>query len=83
MMRSSAESSDVESVMEWFEERVEDGENGILVYPNLQTFRQICRQYVKDLLLVREEEEQHKENRMMVITIMIILITRIDVKHSY
>ena len=66
MMRSSAESSDVESVMEWFEERIEDGENGIVIYPNLQTFRQICTQYVKDHLLVREEEEeekQHKENR--------------------
>ena len=63
MLRSSAESSDVESVMEWFEERIEDGENGIVIYPNLQTFRQICTHYVKDHLLVREEEEQHKENR--------------------
>ena len=62
-MRSSAESSDVESVMEWFEERIEDGENGIVIYPNLQTFRQICTQYVKDHLLVREEEEEPKDNR--------------------
>jgi hypothetical protein len=63
MMRSSAESSDVESVMEWFEETIEDGENGIVIYPNLQTFRQICTQYVKGHLLAREEEEEHKENR--------------------
>jgi hypothetical protein len=63
MMRSSAEGSDVESVMEWFEEGIEDGENGIVIYPNLQTFRQICMQYVKDHLLVREEEQEHKENR--------------------
>jgi hypothetical protein len=41
--------------------RIEDGENGILIYPNLQTFRQIYTQYVKDHLLVREEEEEQKE----------------------
>jgi hypothetical protein len=62
MMRGSAESSDTESIMQWFEEGIEDGENSILVYPNLQTFRQICTQYVKGHLLVKEEEE-HKENR--------------------
>jgi hypothetical protein len=60
MNRSSAESSDIESVMEWFEEGIEDGENGILVYPNLQTFRQIYTKYVKDHLLAREEEEEQK-----------------------
>jgi YesN/AraC family two-component response regulator len=63
MMRSSAESSDVGSVMKWFEEGIEDGENGIVIYPNLQMFRQICTQYVKDHLLAREEEEEHKEKR--------------------
>jgi cell division protein FtsB len=63
MMTSIAESADIESVMKWFEETIEDGENGILVYPNLQTFRQICTQYVKVHLLVREEEEENKENR--------------------
>ncbi len=60
MMRSSVESSDIESIMEWFEEGIEDGENGILVYPNLQTFREIYTQYVKDHLLAREEEEEKK-----------------------
>jgi hypothetical protein len=61
MMRSSAESSDVESVMEWFEERIEDGENGIVIYPNLQTFRQIYTQYVKVQLKEEEEEEEEEE----------------------
>jgi hypothetical protein len=65
MMRSSAESSDIETVMEWFEEGIEDGENGILVYPNLQTFREIYTQYVKDHLLAKEEEaEEQKENEV-------------------
>ena len=59
----SAESSDTESIIQWFEEEIEDGENGILVYPNLQTFRQIYTQYVKDHLLVREEEEEQKKVR--------------------
>jgi hypothetical protein len=66
MMRSSAESSDIESVMEWFEEGIEDGENSILVYPDLQTFREICVKYVKDHLLAREggEEEEQKEDEV-------------------
>ena len=61
---TSVDSSDIESVMQWFENRIEEGENGILVYPNLQTFRGICTQYVKDQLVVRqeEEEEQKEEN---------------------
>ena len=63
MMRRSVESSDIESVMEWFEEGIEDGENSILVYPNLQTFREIYTQYVKDHLLAREEEEEEEEQR--------------------
>ncbi len=57
-MRSSVESAGIESVMKWFEETIEDGEDGILVYPNLQTFRQIYTQFVRDHLLIREEEEQ-------------------------
>ena len=61
MIRRSVESSDIESVIEWFEEGIEDGENGILVYPNLQIFRQIYTQYVKDHLVAREEEEQQKK----------------------
>ncbi len=61
MMRHSVESSDIESVMEWFEEEIKDGENSILVYPDLQTFREICTQYVKDHLLGRGEEEEQKD----------------------
>jgi hypothetical protein len=60
MMRSSAESSDIESVMEWFEEKIEDGENGIVIYPNLQTFRQIYTQYVK--VQLKEEMQKEKGN---------------------
>jgi hypothetical protein len=63
-MMTSVESTDIESIMRWFENPMEGGENGILIYPNLQTFRGICTQYVKDQLVVRqeEEEEQKEEN---------------------
>ena len=61
MINRSVESSDIESVMEWFEDGIEGGENRILIYPNLQTFRQIYTQYVKDHLRAREEEEQNEK----------------------
>ena len=52
----------IQSVMEWFEDGIEEGENGILVYPNMQTFREICMQYAKDQLVAREEERKEKED---------------------
>jgi hypothetical protein len=59
-MTTSVESSDIESVMQWFENGIQKGENGVLVYPNLQTFREICSQYVKDQLAPREEQKWKK-----------------------
>ena len=63
-MLTSAESADIGSIMRWFENPIEGGENGIVIYPNLETFREICTQYVKDQLVVRqkEEEEENKNN---------------------
>jgi len=52
----------IQSVMEWFEDGIEAGENGILVYPNTQTFREICMQYAKDHLVAREEEQKENED---------------------
>ncbi len=60
-MMTSAESADIGSIMRWFENPIEGGENGIVVYPNLETFREICTQYVKDQLVVRQEEEEEEE----------------------
>jgi hypothetical protein len=51
----------IQSVMQWFEDGIEEGENGILVYPNVQTFREICMQYAKDQLVAREEEQKEDE----------------------
>ena len=58
---TSVESADIGSIMRWFENPIEGGENGIVVYPNLETFREICTQYVKDQLVVRQKEEEEEE----------------------
>jgi hypothetical protein len=52
----------IESVMQWFEDGIEEGENGILVYPNMQTFREIYMQYAKDQLVSREEQEENEDD---------------------
>jgi hypothetical protein len=59
---TSVESADIESVMKWFENGMDEGEHGIVVYPNLQTFREIYTEYVKDQLVVRQEEEKEENN---------------------
>ena len=61
-MMTSVESADIESVMKWFENGMQEGENGIVVYHNLQTFREICTEYVKDQLVVRQEEDEEKND---------------------
>ena len=52
----------VESIMKWFDKEVEDGENSILIYPNLPTFRQIYAKYVKDQLAATREDEVEEAN---------------------
>jgi hypothetical protein len=48
-----------ESILRWFDKEVEDGENSVFVYPNLQTFRQIYAKYVKAQLAdARDDEEE-------------------------
>jgi hypothetical protein len=62
MRMTKAGSHHVESVMQWFEDGIEEGENSILVYPNTQTFREIYMQYAKDQLVGREEQKENEEN---------------------
>jgi YesN/AraC family two-component response regulator len=47
-----------ESVSQWFNEEVGHGENGIIIYPTLQTFRQIYTKYAKEQL----EKEDNNSN---------------------
>ncbi len=51
-----------ESIMKWFEKEVEDGENSILVYPNLQTFRQIYTKYGQVELAKAGTDEDNNDN---------------------
>src|ERR687893_482261 len=45
-----------ESMQKWLNEEVGDGEKGIVAYPNLQSFRQIYTQFVKDQLEKKADE---------------------------
>lgn len=48
--------NNIESIQKWFNDEVGDGENGIVVYPNLQSFRQIYTQFVKEQLEKKADE---------------------------
>ena len=62
-----------ESIMKWFDEEIAEGENGIVIYPNLQTFREIYTRYVKDQL-AKEEDEKNNSTRNEQLKPRIILI---------
>ena len=51
-----------ESIQRWLKKEVEDGENSILVYPNMQTFREIYTKYVKDQLVAARDQEVEEDN---------------------
>ena len=59
-MRVSSENNEL--IKKWFQEEMAEGENGIVIYPNLQTFRQIYTEYVKDQLAKAVNEEEADEN---------------------
>jgi 6-phosphogluconate dehydrogenase (decarboxylating) len=62
-----------ESVMKWLDKEVGDGENGIIIYPNLQSFRQIYTKYVKDQLAKEEEDDNNsKDNEQLKSRIILI-----------
>jgi hypothetical protein len=42
------ENGDSDLIMNWFNRDIGDGENGILIHPDLPTFRQIYGEYVKE-----------------------------------
>jgi hypothetical protein len=76
-----------ELIKKWFKEEIAEGENGIIIYPNLQTFREIYMQYVKDKLAKEEEEEENNSTRNKQLIPRIILIATFyetinSVKHN-
>ena len=73
--------------MKWFKEEVAEGENAIIIYPNLQTFRQIYTEYVKDQLAKTGEEDDdnstHNEQLKPRIILIATFYETIDsVKHN-
>lgn len=70
--------------MKWFEEGEGGGENDIVIYPNLQTFRQIYTQYVKDQLAKKEDNngKGNGQSKSRIILIATFYETIDSVKHS-
>jgi hypothetical protein len=76
-----------ESIMKWFHEGITDGENGIVIYPNLQTFRQIYTRYAKGQLAKEDEDEKNnskgnEQSKPRIILIATFYETIDSVKHS-
>jgi len=69
ILRVNNNSESNESIMKWLDEEVGGGENGIVIYPNLQTFRQIYTKYVKDKLATKEVEEEKEDDNNIIIII--------------
>lgn len=59
-MTRRIESSDSESIMDWFEDEIGEGENSVLVYPNLPRFREIYMEYAKNQLTKADNEEEEE-----------------------
>jgi MEDS: MEthanogen/methylotroph, DcmR Sensory domain len=75
--------------MKWFHDGIGEGENGIVIYPNVQTLRQIYTQYVKDQLAQAGEEDDNINNntrneqlKPRIILIATFYETTDNVKHS-
>jgi hypothetical protein len=72
--------------MKWFDEEIAEGENGIVIYPNLQTFREIYTQYVKDQLAKAGNEDdnstRNEQLKPRIILIATFYETVNSVKHN-
>jgi hypothetical protein len=68
--------------MKWFNEEIAEGENGIVIYPNLQTFREIYTQYVKDQLAKEEDEKNESERNEPSLPRIILIATFYETVNS-
>jgi hypothetical protein len=73
-----------ESIMKWFHEGITEGENGIVIYPNLQTFRQIYTRYAKQQLAKEDDNNNTRieQSKPRIILIATFYETIDSVKHS-
>ena len=85
-MSGESENDNNESVMKWLDEEVGDGENAIVIYPSVQTFRQIYTKYAKDQLAKEEDEKNNskgnEQSKPRIILIATFYETIDSVKHS-
>jgi hypothetical protein len=70
--------------MEWFNEEVGYGENGIIIYPNLQSFRQIYTKYAKEQLEKENNSNsiRNEQSSPRIILIATFYETPNSVKHN-
>jgi len=61
-LRRTESKDNEESIQRWLKKELEEGENGILVYQNAQTLRQIYTKYVKDHLVAARKQEVEQNN---------------------
>src|SRR5215216_4156933 len=73
-----------ESIMKWFHEGITDGENGIVIYSNVQTFRQIYTKYAKQQLAKEDDNNNTRieQSKPRIILIATFYETIDSVKHS-
>jgi hypothetical protein len=72
--------------MKWLDKDVGQGENGIIIYPNLQSFRQIYTKYVKGQIAKSGNEEDdnskgNEQSKARIILIATFYETTESVKH--
>jgi hypothetical protein len=86
-LRVNNNSESNESIMKWLHEEVGEGENGIVIYPNVQTFRQIYTRYAKEQLAKEEDKKNNikgngEQSKPRIILIATFYETTDSVKHS-
>jgi hypothetical protein len=85
-LSGQSENDNKESIMKWLHEGIAEGENGIVIYPNVQTFRQIYTKYAKDQLAKEEEDKKNntrsEQSNPRIILIATFYETTDSVKHS-
>jgi hypothetical protein len=83
-LSGQSENNNNASIMKWFDQEVGDGENGIVIYPNLQTFRQIYTKYAKQQLAKEDDNNNTRieQSNPRIILIATFYETIDSVKHS-
>jgi hypothetical protein len=83
-LSGQSENDNKESIMKWLHEGIAEGENGIVIYPNVQTFRQIYTRYAKQQLAKEDDNNNTRieQSKPRIILIATFYETIDSVKHS-